>query len=140
MTTYLLLLLLSTLQYPTLCLASRISKVAFRALRAAGLLAGLGLTALAAHRENQRRQQSREQAMDFSGGGAGRDGHLDPSAGREVVYCHACSHEWYNDEHGLQCPRCTSDICEIVSATTSTARHISHPLIRPADNSRQRPS
>ncbi|ROW15241.1 hypothetical protein VPNG_02963 [Cytospora leucostoma] len=53
--------------------------------------------------------------MDFSGGGAGRDGHLDPSAGREVVYCHACSHEWYNDEHGLQCPRCSSDICEIIT-------------------------
>ncbi|KAK6221871.1 hypothetical protein QIS74_04743 [Colletotrichum tabaci] len=44
-----------------------------------------------------------------------RGGHLDATAGREVVYCHACSHEWWQDEHGLQCPRCDSEITEIVS-------------------------
>ncbi|OLN95776.1 putative RING finger protein P32A8.03c [Colletotrichum chlorophyti] len=43
-----------------------------------------------------------------------RGGHLDATAGREVVYCHACSHEWWQDEHGLQCPRCESEITEIV--------------------------
>ncbi|ROW02333.1 hypothetical protein VSDG_02470 [Cytospora chrysosperma] len=53
--------------------------------------------------------------MDFSGGVAGHRGHLDPSAGREVVFCHNCSNEWYNDEHGLQCPRCRSEICEIIT-------------------------
>ncbi|WYZ46044.1 hypothetical protein EsH8_IX_000269 [Colletotrichum jinshuiense] len=44
-----------------------------------------------------------------------RGGHLDAAAGRDVVYCHACSHEWWQDEHGLQCPRCESEITEIVS-------------------------
>ncbi|EFQ32081.1 uncharacterized protein GLRG_07225 [Colletotrichum graminicola M1.001] len=44
-----------------------------------------------------------------------RGGHLDATAGREVVFCHACSHEWWEDEHGLQCPRCESEITEIVS-------------------------
>ncbi|ROW05674.1 hypothetical protein VMCG_05279 [Cytospora schulzeri] len=53
--------------------------------------------------------------MDFSGGVAGCRGHLDASAGREVVFCHACSHEWYNDEHGLYCPRCQNDVCEIIT-------------------------
>ncbi|PHH85153.1 hypothetical protein CDD83_828 [Cordyceps sp. RAO-2017] len=49
---------------------------------------------------------------------ASRDHHggrLDASAGRAVVYCHACSHEWYRDEHGLTCPDCESDITEIVN-------------------------
>ncbi|UKZ73515.1 hypothetical protein TrVFT333_001162 [Trichoderma virens FT-333] len=41
--------------------------------------------------------------------------HLDANAGREVVYCHACASEWYRDERGLLCPRCGSDITEIVS-------------------------
>ncbi|KAK2728264.1 RING finger domain-containing protein [Colletotrichum kahawae] len=46
---------------------------------------------------------------------ATRGGHLDAStAGRDVVYCHACSNEWWQDEHGLQCPRCDSEITEIV--------------------------
>ncbi|KAK1466404.1 hypothetical protein CCUS01_01253 [Colletotrichum cuscutae] len=46
---------------------------------------------------------------------ASRGGHLVATDGREVVYCHACSHEWWQDEHGLQCPRCESEITEIVS-------------------------
>ncbi|KAL0930423.1 uncharacterized protein CTRU02_214498 [Colletotrichum truncatum] len=46
---------------------------------------------------------------------ATRGGHLDATAGREVVYCHACSNEWWKDEHGLRCPRCESEIIEIVS-------------------------
>ncbi|KAH8745125.1 hypothetical protein F5883DRAFT_371632, partial [Diaporthe sp. PMI_573] len=40
---------------------------------------------------------------------------LDLLGGREVVFCHNCSNKWYNDEHGLQCPRCESEICEIIS-------------------------
>jgi len=38
-------------------------------------------------------------------------------AEREMVYCHACTEEWYRDEHGLVCPRstCGSDAVEIVS-------------------------
>ncbi|KAH6961716.1 hypothetical protein BKA56DRAFT_532127 [Ilyonectria sp. MPI-CAGE-AT-0026] len=41
-------------------------------------------------------------------------GHLDATTGREVVYCHACSHEWYRGEHGLECPECGGDITEVV--------------------------
>ncbi|KAJ0117892.1 hypothetical protein J7T55_014342 [Diaporthe amygdali] len=52
--------------------------------------------------------------MDFSGPGGPRR-HLDLEEGREVVFCHNCDHEWYRDEHGLQCPRCNSDVCEIIS-------------------------
>lgn len=47
------------------------------------------------------------------GGGGGR--HLDAAGSREVVFCHMCSHEWYQDEAGLTCPRCEGDITEIVS-------------------------
>lgn len=44
--------------------------------------------------------------------------HLDLTGDREVVYCHICHHEWYNDEQpGLQCPSCHNDFCEIVRAT-----------------------
>ncbi|KAF2402033.1 hypothetical protein EJ06DRAFT_372226 [Trichodelitschia bisporula] len=35
-------------------------------------------------------------------------------AARELVFCHRCENEWYRDEHGLQCPRCTSDFIEII--------------------------
>ncbi|KAG6365891.1 hypothetical protein INS49_000067 [Diaporthe citri] len=54
--------------------------------------------------------------MDLPGPGGPRRRHLDLADGREVVFCHNCNHEWYNDEHGLQCPRCHSDVCEIISA------------------------
>jgi len=46
-----------------------------------------------------------------SGGGSR---HLDASGPREVVYCHQCDNEWYQDESGLSCPRCQSEITEIV--------------------------
>lgn len=42
------------------------------------------------------------------------NGHLDATTGREVVYCHACSHEWYRDDHGLECPECGGDITEVI--------------------------
>ncbi|OHE91468.1 hypothetical protein CORC01_13240 [Colletotrichum orchidophilum] len=86
-------------------LKSALHCLAFRALRAAGLAVGLGFTALAAYNRNQEEMDSH----------ATRGGHLDASGGREVVYCHACSHEWWQDEHGLPCPRCDSEITEIVS-------------------------
>ena len=41
--------------------------------------------------------------------------HLDAAGPREVVYCHQCEHEWYQDEYGLVCPRCEGEITEIVS-------------------------
>ena len=45
-------------------------------------------------------------------GGGSR--HLDASGPREVVYCHQCDHEWYQDESGLVCPNCQGEITEIV--------------------------
>ena len=42
--------------------------------------------------------------------------HLDATAGREVVYCHACQHEWYrDDQEGIVCPSCHGEATEIVS-------------------------
>ncbi|TWU75537.1 hypothetical protein ED733_005991 [Metarhizium rileyi] len=41
--------------------------------------------------------------------------HLDLDVGREVVFCHACSREWYRDDYGLMCPNCESEITEILS-------------------------
>lgn len=79
--------------------------LAFRAFRLAGLAVGLGLSALTAYQRSQAAQMASE---------ASRDGHVDASAGRELVYCHACSNEWPHDDHGLICPRCQSDITEIV--------------------------
>ncbi|KAL5603819.1 hypothetical protein FOVSG1_006569 [Fusarium oxysporum f. sp. vasinfectum] len=40
--------------------------------------------------------------------------HLDATAGREVVYCHACANEWYRDQNGLICPECHGEVAEIV--------------------------
>ncbi|KAG6017146.1 hypothetical protein E4U43_002205 [Claviceps pusilla] len=76
-----------------------------------------------------------------SQGSRGR--HLDAGAGREVVYCHACSHEWFRDDHGLDCPRCESDITEIISpendprdlAPSSTPSSPDLPPSRHADDS-----
>ncbi|RGP76778.1 ring finger [Fusarium longipes] len=47
---------------------------------------------------------------------AERHGHLDATAGREVVYCHACANEWYRDEGGLICPECHGEITEIIDS------------------------
>lgn len=90
------------------------SRLAFRAIRAAGLAVGLGLTALAAYQQSQ---QNRQENMASTA----RRGHLDTTAGREVVYCHACENEWYHDEHGLECPRCESEATEIVSLLYTTS-------------------
>ncbi|MCJ1282256.1 hypothetical protein MMC26_001579 [Xylographa opegraphella] len=35
---------------------------------------------------------------------------------RELVFCHQCENEWFRDEHGLECPRCHSEIVEIIEA------------------------
>ncbi|CAN8103114.1 unnamed protein product [Discula destructiva] len=48
--------------------------------------------------------------------GGSESRHLDLTGDREVVFCHRCSNEWYNDEYGLECPRCNSDICEIITS------------------------
>ncbi|KAF7544070.1 hypothetical protein G7Z17_g10239 [Cylindrodendrum hubeiense] len=80
-------------------------RLASRAFRLAGLAVGLGLSALTAYQRRQAQMASQD---------TGRDGHLDATAGREVVFCHACSAEWYREEHGLTCPSCHGDITEII--------------------------
>lgn len=37
-----------------------------------------------------------------------------PPASREIVFCHACENEWYRDEHGIVCPECQGDFCEVI--------------------------
>ncbi|KAK4204081.1 hypothetical protein QBC40DRAFT_2556 [Triangularia verruculosa] len=58
--------------------------------------------------------------------GMGPRRHLDADAGREVVYCHSCQNEWYSDEPPPrlepQCPRCHSEIVEIVEPGASDPR------------------
>ncbi|KAL2760331.1 hypothetical protein ACRALDRAFT_1053905 [Sodiomyces alcalophilus JCM 7366] len=34
--------------------------------------------------------------------------------GRERVFCHNCENEWFRDVAGLVCPRCDSDVTEII--------------------------
>ncbi|KFZ17616.1 hypothetical protein V502_04522 [Pseudogymnoascus sp. VKM F-4520 (FW-2644)] len=77
------------------------------ALRRTGLALSLGLTALAAYQgvRDAMADQPQEQRR-----------RLDATGSREVVYCHHCENEWYRDESGLVCPRCDSDITEIISA------------------------
>lgn len=41
---------------------------------------------------------------------------LDAFSGRDVVFCHACENEWFQDQHGLVCPRCHSEATEIVTS------------------------
>lgn len=56
--------------------------------------------------------------------GRAHDRIMPSSPGREMVYCHACSAEWYRDEHGLACPRptCGSDAVEIVCCHRSVSQ------------------
>jgi E3 ubiquitin-protein ligase RNF115/126 len=90
------------------CFRRHIFKTASRFLRNTGLAVSLGLTALAAY------HSVRDAMSETRGGGGGGGGHLDATGDREVVYCHQCHAEWYNDEHGLECPTCEGQITEIV--------------------------
>lgn len=80
--------------------------MAFRALGRTGLALSLGLTALAAY-QNVRDAMAETPAVQSR--------RLDISGPREVVFCHQCQNEWWRDEHGLCCPRCDSDITEIIA-------------------------
>ncbi|KAH6667250.1 hypothetical protein B0J14DRAFT_489908 [Halenospora varia] len=48
---------------------------------------------------------------------------LDGSGSQVVVYCHRCHNEWYHDENGLTCPRCESEITEIITPETDPRPH-----------------
>lgn len=84
--------------------------MAARVFRLAGLAVGLGLSALTAYQRSQATPPMASQSH----------GHLDATGDREVVYCHACAHEWYRDEHGLICPSCAGEIIEIVRTLLGT--------------------
>ncbi|KAH9203488.1 hypothetical protein DL95DRAFT_472338 [Leptodontidium sp. 2 PMI_412] len=60
-------------------------------------------------------QDIREAMADHPRGFGGQAPHLDASGPRDVVFCHQCEHEWYQDEAGLVCPRCDGEITEIVT-------------------------
>ncbi|GKU03537.1 ring finger protein [Fusarium langsethiae] len=71
---------------------------------------------------------------------AERHGHLDATAEREVVYCHACANEWFRDEDGLTCPDCHGEITEIIDPENDP-RDLNHhssastsPELRPYDS------
>lgn len=86
--------------------------MAFRALRNTGLALSLGLTALAAY------QGVRDAVMatpDQPNNDSFRR-HLEAENGREIVFCHMCSAQWFRDAHGLICPSCEGEITEIISA------------------------
>lgn len=38
----------------------------------------------------------------------------DREARRELLYCHACENEWYNDGRGLECPNCHAGAVEFI--------------------------
>lgn len=44
---------------------------------------------------------------------------INPTTGREVVFCHECDAEWWKDESGLDCPACGRKVTEIVSVPQS---------------------
>ncbi|RAL64330.1 hypothetical protein DID88_002221 [Monilinia fructigena] len=63
-------------------------------------------------------------------GGGGR--HLDATGPREVVFCHQCENEWYQDEYGLVCPACEGEIIEIVDPNSDPRPGMNHsPDISP---------
>ncbi|KAI0996166.1 hypothetical protein K3495_g12014 [Podosphaera aphanis] len=55
-----------------------------------------------------------------------RTSHLDASGPREVVFCHQCTNEWYQDIYGLVCPHCDGGITEIIIPGNDDPRHFSH--------------
>lgn len=67
---------------------------------------------------------TRNTSGGIGNGGGGR--HLDATGSREVVFCHQCENEWYQDEHGLVCPACEGEIIEIVSLPEIAALPIFH--------------
>ncbi|PHH71970.1 hypothetical protein CDD82_6233 [Ophiocordyceps australis] len=42
-------------------------------------------------------------------------GRIDATPDGELVYCHACTHEWHRDGANIDCPECGSDITEIIN-------------------------
>lgn len=51
--------------------------------------------------------------------------HLDALGPRNVVFCHQCEYEWFEDEYGLDCPSCDGNITEIVVPGADDPRQFS---------------
>lgn len=79
----------------------------------------LGLTALAAY-QGIREAMADPLRFGYGTGQGDGNGRLDASGPRDVVFCHQCEHEWYQDEACLICPRCEGEITEIVSFPSAT--------------------
>ncbi|OTB15516.1 hypothetical protein K445DRAFT_11757 [Daldinia sp. EC12] len=62
---------------------------------------------------------------------ASRSHHLDATGDREVVYCHNCHNEWYRDPDSIayECPRCQSEVIEIVSPESDPRNLDDDPLL-----------
>lgn len=59
---------------------------------------------------------------------ASRGQHLEPIEGRDIVFCHNCRHQWYQDSDSDEqpCPRCQRTFVEIVRAAIHV--HMISPL------------
>ncbi|KAI0390972.1 hypothetical protein F5Y17DRAFT_442503 [Xylariaceae sp. FL0594] len=55
---------------------------------------------------------------------ADRGQRLEIVEGRELVYCHSCEHQWYQDQHpgSLECPSCHGEFSEIITAENDPRR------------------
>ncbi|KAI1066715.1 hypothetical protein LB506_012135 [Fusarium annulatum] len=53
---------------------------------------------------------------------------------RDMVYCHECSARWYRDEDGLECPKCQSELVEVLEPEIGS--EVSDTLIFPEVKSR----
>lgn len=89
--------------------------MAFRALRNTGVALSVSLTALAVY------QGVREAVMaDRQPPRPASAARLDAAGERQVLYCHQCTYEWYQNEQGLKCPVCEGEIVEMVSYISSS--------------------
>ncbi|KAI1184137.1 hypothetical protein F5B17DRAFT_413133 [Nemania serpens] len=64
---------------------------------------------------------------------ASRGQRLEPAEGRNILFCHNCEHEWYQDEHSdnLVCPNCRQDCTEIVTPDSDPRRDSSSSPLDP---------
>ncbi|POS87695.1 hypothetical protein EPUL_000503 [Erysiphe pulchra] len=64
--------------------------------------------------------------------------HLDATGPRDVVYCHQCEKEWWEDEFGLECPYCEGNITEIVTPGADDPRGLSELELSTSQNAYSR--
>ncbi|KAI1163275.1 hypothetical protein F5B18DRAFT_323998 [Nemania serpens] len=64
---------------------------------------------------------------------ASRGQRLEPAEGRNILFCHSCENEWYEDEHSdnLVCPTCRRECTEIVTPESDPRRDSSSSPVDP---------